>query len=303
MRRSNMIAAFAMALMFGVLIAGCGSKTGEEADGKDHAAVSDGQAGRNDNVAVSDVQKGGKDHAAVSDVPADEKNGTLGISDAADTTGAPESVNPGEEKYVVVLDPGHGGLFSGAVDGSLVEKELTLAIGLKIREYINNNYSNVSVRMTRETDTELSTDVVEDLELRCEYAKSVDADILVSLHLNASEDHTSYGANMYISHMENVKEDSERLAACILSKITSLGIADYGIHTRNSSDHFDDSGSPLDYYAINRHCAARDIPGIIVEHCFIDNEGDQSYIASDEALDRLAAADAEGIVEYLFSGN
>ncbi len=204
------------------------------------------------------------------------------------------------EEHIVMLDPGHGGPFSGAANGSLVEKELTLKIGLLVKEHLEENYPKIKVYMTREDDTVFSDDVAKDLEERCEYAKEVGAQILVSLHLNASPEHNATGANVYISHRPNVTDESKKLGKAILEELSGLGIENGGTHTRNSNDLYDDEGKVLDYYAINRHCAARDIPGVIVEHCYIDAEGDLKYIDSDEALERLACADAEGIASYFY---
>ena len=50
----------------------------------------------------------------------------------------------------VFLDPGHGGTDSGAVGNNLKEKDINLAVGLKIKSYLEER--GVSVRMSRETD-------------------------------------------------------------------------------------------------------------------------------------------------------
>jgi N-acetylmuramoyl-L-alanine amidase len=101
-----------------------------------------------------------------------------------------------------------------------------------------------------------------------------------------------------VSHQENVSEACKDLGESILGELTALGLVSNGTITRDSNDMFDDAGKPLDYYAINRHCAARDIPGIIVEHCFMDNATDEQFIDSEEDLRALAKADAVGIANY-----
>lgn len=204
-----------------------------------------------------------------------------------------------ERKYTVVLDPGHGGCFAGAVYNNLTEKKISLELAKKISDYLTGTYPNVKVVLTRKKDVELSTDIVQDLEMRAELAKEKNADILVSLHFNASTDHNAKGATVYVTNRDSLHEDSASLGQCILNKLIELGIKDRGVQTRNSNDMFDELGAPLDYYAINRHCSNRNIIGIIVEHCFMDNGDDQIYIDSDEALERLAKADAEGIADYL----
>lgn len=202
------------------------------------------------------------------------------------------------ENVIIALDAGHGGGFPGASYDGLVEKNLTLTLANEIKLYLEENYTGMEVYLVRDEDSTLSGDVAEDLEMRAEYAKSVNADALVSLHFNASDDHKQEGAMVLISHQENVTEVSEDLAHSILDELAALGIDDNGTRTRNSNDMFDEDGNPLDYYAINRHCAKREIPGIIVEHCFIDNANDQTFIENDEKLKELAKADAIGIANY-----
>ena len=73
-----------------------------------------------------------------------------------------------EEKVVIVLDPGHGGLDSGIsieYDGEEVwESTLALKIAEYCRDYLLEHYENVEVLLTREVDTKMS------LEDRVEFA-------------------------------------------------------------------------------------------------------------------------------------
>lgn len=206
---------------------------------------------------------------------------------------------PSEVKYRVVLDPGHGGSFSGAVYDGRTEKKLTLKIAEYTRDYLNEYYPQIEVFMTRESDIELDTDLATELEKRAIFAKEVAADIFVSLHLNASDKHDSTGAVVYYSLRDNVGAETKRLAQSILNRLVALGIKDRGIETRKSNDLFDEAGNVYDYYAVIRHNSKRDIPAVIVEHCFIDNGSDAVFLADENALKRLARADAEGIAEYL----
>lgn len=202
------------------------------------------------------------------------------------------------QDIVIAIDPGHGGDFSGASYSGRIEKKLTLQVAGYVKDYLESNYTGVKIVLTRESDTALAGAVKDDLEQRAIIAKDANADALVSIHFNASDDHSQNGCMVLVSHRDNVSEVSKSLAESILKELNSLGLKNHGTVTRNSNDMFDDSGNPLDYYAVNRHCANRDIPGIIVEHCFMDNEKDSAYIDSDEDLKVLAKADAVGIANY-----
>ncbi|WP_029504825.1 N-acetylmuramoyl-L-alanine amidase family protein [Lachnoclostridium phytofermentans] len=202
------------------------------------------------------------------------------------------------EDIILALDPGHGGTFGGASYDGRNEKDLTLIVANYVKEYLEENYEGVQIVLTRTEDVTLSNDVKEDLEIRAQIAKDANADALISLHFNASEEHNQNGSMVFISHRDNVTNVSKLLAESILTELEGLGLKNHGTKTRNSNDMVDEEGKPLDYYAINRHCANRDIPGIIVEHCFMDHSNDKGYIDSEDDLKALAIADAEGIAKF-----
>lgn len=208
------------------------------------------------------------------------------------------SQEPAPAPVVIILDPGHGGIFSGAGYDGRVEKDMTLKVAKYAKQYLEANYPNFTVYLTREEDSVFSTDIVEDLELRAEFAKEKKADALISLHFNASDSHDANGATIYISRRDNVNRESDLLAESILQKLLELGLERKGVLTRKSNDMFDENGEAYDYYAINRHCANRDMIGIIVEHCFMDSSSDICFLDSEEKLQKLGEADAKGIAEY-----
>lgn len=209
------------------------------------------------------------------------------------------SPTPTPKPYTVVLDPGHGGKDPGACCQKHDEADLVLTIAKYCRDYLLNEYDSIEVYMTRTEDVHLSADKVEDLTMRCEIAKEVGADCLVSIHLNASEAHKLHGAEIYVSRRDNVKEATVRLANGIMDELAALGIKKRDIAPRKSNDMFDENGVAYDYYAINRHCARFDIPGIIVEAGFLDNEADQAFLFNEEGLKAIGEAEARGIAHYL----
>lgn len=202
------------------------------------------------------------------------------------------------DPVVIAIDAGHGGGFAGASYDGRHEKDLALKMAFYVKEYLEEDYTGAEIHLVREKDSALSGDVKEDLELRAKFASDINADVLVSLHFNASDTHDQKGAMVFISNQDHVTEASKNLGEQILTELETLGLTNRGTQTRNSNDMFDENGKALDYYAINRHCAAINIPGIIVEHCFMDHSIDQQFIDSDEDLRALAKADAIGIANY-----
>jgi N-acetylmuramoyl-L-alanine amidase len=97
------------------------------------------------------------------------------------------------QKYVVVIDPGHGGKDPGATsnDGLLKEKEITLRIANRVKELIERTGPGVSVALTRTDDIFLP------VQERTALANSLNADLFVSIHCNGAEDASSRGIETY----------------------------------------------------------------------------------------------------------
>ncbi len=112
-------------------------------------------------------------------------------------TGSIGSCVVGELKNVplacktIVLDPGHGGFDSGAVNGSYDEKTLNLQFSEKIKRHLESY--GASVLMTRSGDVYLS------LSERTTFANERNADLLISIHHNASYDENAKGVSTFYS--------------------------------------------------------------------------------------------------------
>ena len=85
----------------------------------------------------------------------------------------------GNEKIVIMLDPGHGGGSIGTAPRHMGDKVMSLRLATLIRERLQEN-GNFAVYMTRETDTDVS------LPQRAVLADRVNADLLISIHFDGS---------------------------------------------------------------------------------------------------------------------
>lgn len=94
----------------------------------------------------------------------------------------------------VVIDPGHGGHDSGCVsqDKKTYEKTLTLDISQRLAKKIREAYPGVKVILTRNEDKYVT------LSGRADIANNADADLFISIHINAQAKGTS--ANGYSIH-------------------------------------------------------------------------------------------------------
>lgn len=202
---------------------------------------------------------------------------------------------------VVVVDPGHGGYDSGAAGHGLKEKDLTL----KIANYLATGLRRrgFSVYMTRTSDKYVS------LDERTAYAANVGAQAFVSVHLNANVSAAAHGAEVWFpnsNYDKNANNVGRKMASSIVSALSSLGISNRGISSRNyappsahSTVRYPD-GSIADYYAVIRTAKEHHIPGIIIESAFITNASDVSrFLSTDSKLQAIGEAEAGAIASAL----
>ena len=211
-----------------------------------------------------------------------------------------ESVGRAVQKYVIVLDPGHGGYDGGAENQNGISSESESKLTLKIANYVKQELEKSAqfvVYMTRTNDSYVG------LSDRVNYAASKNADILVSLHLNSADSKTANGAEILVPrtgrYNSKVAENAGQLAQDILKKLVSLGLYNRGLVYRDSASgtKYPD-GSTADYYAIVRQGLQAGIPSIIVEHAFISSTVDAKFLDSEADLQKIGRADAEGIAQY-----
>ena len=207
-----------------------------------------------------------------------------------------ENTEKTAKPYVIVLDPGHGGYDGGANGNGVNEKDLTLKIAKYCKKYLEQQ-GNAKVYMTRNDDTYVS------LAGRVDYAASVNANLFVSIHLNSGG---GYGAEVYYpnsNYHSDIGSEGQALAQSVQNELVALGIYNREIKIRNSQDSKYPDGSTQDYYAVIQRSKRAGFPGIIIEHAFIDSSSDFSaFLNSDEKLERLGKADANGILKYIKTG-
>jgi N-acetylmuramoyl-L-alanine amidase len=115
----------------------------------------------------------------------------------------PANLQTEKKKFTVIIDAGHGGKDPGTTGISKVyEKDLNLAIALKLRNYIQNKYNDVQVIMTREKDEFI------ELKDRGEIANRNGGDLFVSIHCNykKKEENDKNGFEIYISDLTRLPE-------------------------------------------------------------------------------------------------
>ncbi len=171
----------------------------------------------------------------------------------------------------IILDPGHGGNDTGAMRNNVEEKDITLQIALKVKNILEEaGFDNVI--MTRSGDTTLT------LQERVEIANNNNADIYVSIHINASVKNEVEGIETH--YYSGGGYDVAKIIHKEL--INNLTASDRGLFKSK-------------FYVI-KHTEA---PAVLLELGFISNDEEREALTSEQRQTDSAKAVADGIIKYL----
>lgn len=189
---------------------------------------------------------------------------------------------PGLAGKTVVIDPGHGGVESGAVGPTgLLEKESNLGVALKLKPLLEA--AGAKVVMTRTADTRCASPdelaavpLVDrlhyDLGCRSTTANQIGADAFLSIHSNANPSHTQRGTETYWSEENRNKDRSWDLAALVQQEtVRALGLQDRGVKEEA-------------YYVIKY----AEAPASLVELAFVDTPAEESLLRQDAFRQKAA---------------
>ena len=118
---------------------------------------------------------------------------------------APKPARKGADRFVVVLDPGHGGVDPGAERDDVNEKALMLEFAQTMADILRR--MDVDVVLTRESDVFVA------LQTRVAIAHQVEADLFISLHADNLRQGGAKGATVYTLSDEASDAATEHLAA------------------------------------------------------------------------------------------
>jgi N-acetylmuramoyl-L-alanine amidase len=90
----------------------------------------------------------------------------------------------------IIIDPGHGGRDPGTMHHGVVEQDITLDIGKRLKTILEKQ--GYQVHMTRDKSTWVS------LADRVRFGRSMKGDLFISIHVNASENPEVAGLETYI---------------------------------------------------------------------------------------------------------
>ena len=180
-----------------------------------------------------------------------------------------------QNKFFVVIDPGHGGPDPGAIGiGGIRETDIVLEVSKLVKDLLSDK--GVKVMLTRKNEVDL------DLPPRVSFANKMDADVFVSIHANASR-----GKRRDINGLETFYFRGWRgrlLAKRIQKQIlrVSPGSPDRGVKQGR-------------FYVIKN----TKMPAVLVEIGFLTGRLDARRLEKAAHRKRIAYAISKGILEYL----
>lgn len=215
--------------------------------------------------------------------------------------------------FKVVIDAGHGGKDPGCIGSKLREKDVVLDVALRTGKLISDNCPNVKVIYTRKTD------VFVELYRRAQIANDNHADLFISFHCNANDNHSAHGietfvmglhkseANQAVARAENsamLKEADYKAnydgfnpnspeAAIMFSLYSSaylnnsILLADKVQKNLIGTTHLLDRGVKQAGFWVLYKVS---MPSILIEMGFLSNADDEKYLGQDANRDDVSNA-------------
>ncbi|NDV17326.1 N-acetylmuramoyl-L-alanine amidase [Muricauda sp. TY007] len=224
-----------------------------------------------------------------------------------------------KDKFVVVLDAGHGGHDPGNIGNGYLEKEIALAIVLKVGKELEK-HPDIKVVYTRNDDTFV------DLFVRGEIANEANADLFVSVHCNAHNS-SAYGTETYVlglhANRQNFEVAKKENSVIYLEDDYEQRYAEYDINSPESvigltimQEEFLDQSIQLgkklqDNFTKGLKRKDRKVkqagfivlhqtfmPSVLVEAGFLTNKNEGSYLNSKKGQEEMGKAIADAVLAY-----
>jgi N-acetylmuramoyl-L-alanine amidase len=229
--------------------------------------------------------------------------------------------NSGNKIRTVIIDAGHGGKDSGAVGKKSKEKDIALAVSLKLGKYLEESIPGLKVVYTRKTDEFIP------LYRRAEIANEQDADLFISIHVNGGTDAKSSGTESLILGLhrsdENFEVAKRENSVILLEEDYTTRYENFDPNSMESyiifslmqnvydnqsisfagmvQDQFRDRARRKDR-GVKRQgllvLAQTSMPGALIETGFITNETEEQYLMTEEGQDYIASAIYRAFKDY-----
>ncbi|SFN56229.1 N-acetylmuramoyl-L-alanine amidase [Algoriella xinjiangensis] len=179
------------------------------------------------------------------------------------------NLNAQTASKTIVIDAGHGGSDVGSKNNAIVESQFTLEIAKKIQQLAKEK--NIEVILTRDEDK------IVDFENRLSKINSIKPDLVISLHVNNSQNRTTNGSEVFI-YKNNTDEKTAQIGSDLAELISFNSIENRGLKKQN--------------FRILRDSQ---VPAFLLELGFASNDKDIEVLKAADYQKQLA----EKIVNYL----
>ena len=228
---------------------------------------------------------------------------------------------------VIVIDPGHGGKDPGNLGTGRYkdkEKDVSYDVSLLVKQYIEENLPDTKVILTRKENQFI------ELYQRTDIANRANADLFISIHCNANDNHSAYGTESFVlgmgekdqrlnktAKLENAarllednwesnydKLDATNPAAVIALRAyqdaflqQSISIADEIQNQFEGRVKRRNRGVKQQPLAVLRGST---MPAVLVELGFLTNHKEEDFLQSDNGKKLMASAIYRAIKEYKY---
>ena len=228
---------------------------------------------------------------------------------------------------IIVIDPGHGGKDPGNLGTGRYkdkEKDVSYDVSVLVKQYIEENLPGTKAILTRKENQFI------ELYQRTDIANRANADLFISIHCNANDNHSAYGTESFVlgmgekdqrlnktAQLENAarllednwesnydKLDATNPAAIIALRAyqdaflqQSISIADEIQNQFEGRVKRRNRGVKQQPLAVLRGST---MPAVLVELGFLTNHNEEDFLQSDNGKKLMASAIYRAIKEYKF---
>jgi N-acetylmuramoyl-L-alanine amidase len=193
--------------------------------------------------------------------------------------------------FTLVLDPGHGGIFSGGRSNNVQEKDITLPIALKIADILRHDNA-VNIVLTRTQDIHLDPDVIQDLHMRARLSHTHKADLFISIHANTGGRNTR-GYEVYVPFSKKFPAASYQIASLLHHELSQFVKPKWGGKLGNLNEY--DRGIRAAHFHVLR---GHSCPAVLLELDFITNKMSLQNLQDPAYQNKLAEIIARAIREF-----
>ncbi len=215
----------------------------------------------------------------------------------------------------ICIDAGHGGKDGGCHGSYSNEKDITLAVALKVEKMIKDNLKDMSVVQTR------STDVFWELEERGSIANTAKCDLFISIHVNSTPRRvgTSNGTETWVLGLDRSDDKESAMAEkgegfveegvlnlndpmnqIIVAQYQQAFLAQSILLGAKIENEFADQGR--NSKGVKQRglgvLAHSGMPAALVEIGFLNNPDEEMYLNSEAGQIEVATAIFNGIKNY-----